>query len=87
MVPLDVIADEFKIRLRLGLLIEGVGVPVGRQRHTTLEARPYRAIVRANAQAEGDGWRHLVKFCPAIFSALSMTSFVHKSFGAQRCIE
>ena len=54
MVPLDVIADEFEIRLRLGLLIEGVGVPVGRQRHATLEARPHRAIVRANAQAEGD---------------------------------
>lgn len=54
MVPIDVIADEFEIRLRLGLLLEGVGVPVGRQRHATLEARPYRAIVRADAQAEGD---------------------------------
>ena len=48
MVPLDVIADLLEIRLRLCLVIEGVGVPVGGQRDATLEARPYRAIVRAN---------------------------------------
>ena len=48
MVPLDVIADEFEIRLRLCLVLEGVGVPVWGQRHATLEARPYRAIARAN---------------------------------------
>ena len=48
MVPLDVIADEFEIRLRLCLVLEGVGVPVWGQRHATLEARPDWAIVRAN---------------------------------------
>ena len=48
MVPLDVIADEFEIRLRLCLVIEGVGVPVGWQRHATLEARPDWGIVRAD---------------------------------------
>ena len=48
MVPLDVIADLLEIRLRLCLVLEGVGVPVVWQRHATFEARPYRAIVRAN---------------------------------------
>jgi len=57
-IPFDVFPHPLHVRLRLRLLLEGVGVPVIRQRLPALDARPDRAAVQADGEAKGEVLGH-----------------------------
>ena len=60
-VAFDVFADALHVRLGFGLFCQRVSVPVVRQRLRPLNARPDRAAVQTNGEAEGEVVGHGLK--------------------------
>ena len=81
LIPLDVFPHLLHVRLRLRLFCQRVGVPVFRQRLGALDARPDRAAVQTDGDAEAEVVGHGV-FEPCsckVLMSLS-TDLCHRAF-------